>query len=153
MYKKLGYYPKPNNDKETFLEIALLIAISIVLFSTFYGNDGSPPPSPSISPETFYENPIHAWQTLDNKGGECVKVRYLVERDNTQLYMLNRDGKVVHKQPLQLSPHKDGRERIETYVWKLYRTEWTDKIPPGQYLIIVGTSYDRRGVNQEITIL
>ena len=152
MYKKLGYYPKQNKDRETFIEIGLMFEIAIVLFSTFYGGDKTQPNTEIHWKEGFYDNPIYAWQTQDNKGGECVKVRYLVERENTKLYMLNRDGKVVHKQHLQLSPFRDGRERIETYVWKLYRTEWTDKIPPGQYLIIVGTSYDRRGVSQEITI-
>ena len=47
-------------------------------------------------------------------------------------------------------------DRVETYVWKLYRTEWTDKISPGEYLIIVGTDYDKaasRNLNLKIDIL
>ena len=46
-------------------------------------------------------------------------------------------------------------KRIETYVWKLYRTEWTSKIPPGEYQIMVGTDYDKdptRNLNIEIDI-
>ena len=33
--------------------------------------------------------------------------------------MYNTQGKKVHQQQISLSPHKDGRDRVETYVWKL----------------------------------
>ena len=69
--------------------------------------------------------------------------------------MINNRGKRVHIQPISLSPHKDGRDRIEIYVWKLYRTEWTDRIPPGEYLIVAATDYDKstsRNLNVEIDI-
>ena len=69
--------------------------------------------------------------------------------------MVNSQGKRVHASPLSLDPYKN-KERIETYVWKLYRTEWSSKIPPGEYQIIVGTDYDKsptRNLNIEIDIL
>ena len=66
--------------------------------------------------------------------------------------MVDRDGVIGHKQPISLSPYGDGRERIETYVWKLYRTEWTDRIGAGEYAIIVGTDFDQRGTTIEIDI-
>ena len=69
--------------------------------------------------------------------------------------MINQKGKKVHMTPLSFDPKTDGRERIETNVWKLYRTEWTSKIAPGEYQIIVGTDYDKdptRNLNIEIDI-
>ena len=36
--------------------------------------------------------------------------------------------------------------------WKLYRTEWTDKISPGEFLIIVGTDHDRRPSKSNLSI-
>ena len=60
--------------------------------------------------------------------------------------MVDRYGVIVHKQPISLSPYGDGRERIETYVWKLYRTEWM------MMVMEVGTDYDKRGKSIEIDI-
>ena len=87
----------------------------------------------------------------EDKGGDVVKVRYLVDRMKTKLYMVDKYGVIVHKQPISLSPYGDGRERIETYVWKLYRTEWTDRIGVVN-MIIVGTDFDQRGTTIEIDI-
>ena len=69
---------------------------------------------------------------------------------------INSKGKMVHQQPISYDPFRDGRDRIETYVWKLYRTEWTSQIPPGEYMIIVGTDYDKsptRNYHIEVDIL
>ena len=102
--------------------------------------------------ESFDEFPLVAWAAYDSKGGPCVRVRYEVKRKNTRLYMLDEKGHMVHKTPLSFSPLPDGRERIETYVWKLHRTEWTPEIFPGTYTIVVGTDYDRRGLTEEVII-
>ena len=136
------------------LEIILISAIGITLGFVLFSKD-EPIKVNEPQLENFDEYPLTAWQTTDRKGGECVKVKYRVQKDNTRLYMYNSNGKKVHQQPISLSPHKDGRDRVETYVWKLYRTEWTDKIPPGEYLIIVGTDYDKsqsRNLTIEIDI-
>lgn len=101
--------------------------------------------------DEFYDFPLQVWQTTDLHGGDCIKIRYMVTRPNTRLFMINADGKRVHMQPISLSPRK-GEDRIETYVWKLYRTEWTDRIAPGEYLIIVGTNHDRRPSKSNLSI-
>ena len=138
---------------EEKLEYGLITAIVVVLGFVFFKEDDTPFVPKGLTHEEFLIYPVDAWQTTDKQGGECVKIKYLVGRDNTKLYMFDRNNKVVHSQPLTLSPHKDGRERIETYVWRLYRTEWTDRIAPGQYQIIVGTSFDKRGLGVEIEII
>ena len=99
----------------------------------------------------FYEFPLQAWQTTDLQGGDCMKIRYMVTKPNTRLIMINSEGVRVHMQPISLSP-RNGEDRIEVYVWKLYRTEWTDKISPGEYLVIVGTDHDRRPSKSNLSI-
>ena len=143
---------KLTND---ILEFILFGLIAVTLGCVFFNNDEPIKVQSEPSIQDFNEYPLQAWQTLDKKGGECVKVRYRVEKNKTRLYMINANGKKVLTQPISLSPHRDGRDRVETYVWKLYRTEWTDKIPPGEYLIIVGTDYDKsqsRNLTIEIDI-
>ena len=111
---------------------------------------------PKITPpsmEEFDEVPIVAWRAYDRKGGPCIKIRYKVQRDKTRLYMFAESGKLVHQTPLALDRFRDGRERIETYVWKLYRTEWTSDVDPGYYTIVVGTDHDKRGLGTEIEVL
>jgi hypothetical protein len=138
---------------EEKLEYGLITAIVVVLGFVFFKEDDLPIQVERPSHAEFLIYPVDAWQTTDKQGGECVKIRYLVENDKTKLYMVDRNNKVVHSQPISLNPNKDGRERIETYVWRLYRTEWTDRIAPGQYQIIVGTIYEKRGLGLEINIL
>ena len=111
---------------------------------------------PKVKPPSmleFDEHPIVAWTAYDRKGGPCVKVRYEVKRKETKLFMFSESGKLVHQTPISLSPHRDGRKRIETYTWKLYRTEWSSHIEPGFYTVVVGTKYDKRGIGTEIEVL
>ena len=131
---------------ELGLTAAIIVVVGVVLFQP---KDIQEDTKPTI--ESFYEFPLQAWMDTD-KGGDVVKVRYLVDRMKTKLYMVDKYGVIVHKQPISLSPYADGRERIETYVWKLYRTEWTDRIGAGEYAIIVGTDFDQRGTTIEIDI-
>ena len=138
---------------EQILEYGLITAIMVVLGFVFFKEDDTPFVPKELTHEEFLIHPLDAWQTTDKQGGMCVKIKYLVEKDKTKLYMIDRNNKVVHSQPISLNPNKDGRERIETYVWRLYRTEWTDRIAPGQYQIIVGTIYEKRGLGLEINIL
>lgn len=112
--------------------------------------------TPKVKPpsmEDFDEHPIVAWVAYDRVGGPCVKVRYKIQRDRTRLYMFARNGKLVHQTPLALDRFTDGRVRTETYIWKLYRTEWTSDISPGYYTIVVGTEHDKRGIGTEIEVL
>tara|TARA_R110002020_G_scaffold84271_3_gene208877 strand:+ start:485 stop:910 length:426 start_codon:yes stop_codon:yes gene_type:complete len=134
------------------LEYILITAIIVVMsFVFFYDKEDVVDIREEPTMEEFYAFPLQAWMDTDIKG-DIVKVRYLVDRENTKLYMFDKWGSIVHKQHISLSPHKDGRERVETYVWKLYRTEWTDRIGAGQYQIVVGTTYDKHGDSVEITI-
>ena len=138
------------SNLENKLELGLTAAIIVVVgFVLFQPKDIQEDTKPTM--ESFYEYPLQAWMDTD-KGGDVVKVRYLVDRMKTKLYMVDKYGVIVHKQPISLSPYGDGRERIETYVWKLYRTEWTDRIGAGEYAIIVGTDFDQRGTTIEIDI-
>ena len=134
------------NKIELGLITAIIVVVGFILFSPDVDNNTSEPVM-----ENFYDYPLQAWIDKD-KGGDVVKVRYLVDRMKTKLYMIDKYGVIVHKQPISLSPYGDGRERIETYVWKLYRTEWTDRIGAGEYGIVVGTDYDHRGKSIEIDI-
>ena len=141
----------------TLIELLLISAICFILgFIIFFR--GSDEPQSLVSEPTmedFNFFPLQAWQTTDKDGGDAIKIKYKVEEENTRLYMINTKGKVVHKQPISLDPFRDGRERIETYVWKLYRTEWTAQIAPGEYQIIVGTDYDKsttRNYHMEIDV-
>ena len=139
---------------DTFKEIALIVGIIILSAYVIFSPDKNE--IPKVKPPSmvdFEEHPIVAWLAYDSKGGPCVRVRYDVKRDKTKLYMFSENGKLVHQTPLSLSPFKDGRNRTETYVWKLYRTEWSSQIEPGYYTIVVGTEYDKRGIGTEIEVL
>ena len=46
--------------------------------------------------------------------------------------------RLVHEQSIIRDPWPDGRHRDFTYVWKLYKTERSQYIPPGEYKIVVG---------------
>ena len=134
------------NKIEFGLITAIIVVVGFILLQPDITYEDEKP-----TMESFYDFPLQAWLDED-KGGDVVKVRYLVDRMKTKLYMVDKYGVIVHKQPISLSPYADGRERIETYVWKLYRTEWTDRIGAGEYAIIVGTDYDKRGKSIEIDI-
>ena len=111
------------NKDFTAIELLLISAICFILgFVIFFQGDTEPQlmgiTEPSMTDFDFF--PLQAWQTTDVKGGDAVKIRYKVESENTRLYMINSKGNMVHKQPISFDPFDDGRERIETYVWKLY---------------------------------
>ena len=139
------------SNLENKIELGLITAIIVVVGFILLQPDGVETKIEKPTMETFYDFPLQAWFDID-KGGDVVKVRYLVDRPKTKLYMIDRYGIIVHKQPIALSPYDNGRDRIETYVWKLYRSEWSDRIGAGEYAIVVGTQYDHRGKSLEIDI-
>ena len=151
-----GYSSEPKQN-DSIIELILIGGILFCLgFVLFWQPNEEEHVDLEPSIEEFYRYPLQAWQTTDLQGGDCIKVKYKVQKENTRLYMYNSQGKIVHMSPISLDPFKDGRERIETYVWKLYRTEWTSQTGPGEYQIVVGTDYDRkpfRNLNIEIDIL
>ena len=62
-------------------------------------------------------------------------------------------GKLVHEQSLIRNPKKDGTPRDLTYVWKLYKSERSDYIPPGTYEIIIGGMYKPTSNTGKITTI
>ena len=140
-------------DKNIWKETGLICAIGLVLFITLsdVGIIESKSVSNIPSEEAFYQYPLVAWQS-ENEDGDIVKIKYLVEEDNTKVRVYDSQGKKVHEQPFDLDRHKDGRDRIMTYNWKLYRTEWSKNIVPGIYTIIVGTVYQESGRSIEIEV-
>ena len=141
------------NDKNIWKETGLICAIGLVLFFIIsdIGNTEASSVSNIPSDELFYEYPLVAWQT-ENKDGDIVKIKYLVEEENTKVRVYDSQGKKVHEQPFDLDRHRDGRERIMTYNWKLYKTEWSQNIVPGIYTITVGTVYQETGRSIEIEV-
>ena len=141
------------NDKNIWKETGLICAIGLVLFFIIsdIGNTEASSVSNIPSDELFYEYPLVAWQT-ENKDGDIVKIKYLVEEENTKVRVYDSQGKKVHEQPFDLDRHRDGRERIMTYNWKLYKTEWSQNIVPGTYTITVGTVYQETGRTIEIEV-
>ena len=140
-------------DKNIWKETGLICAIGLVLFITLsdVGIIESKSVSNIPSEEAFYQYPLVAWQS-ENEDGDIVKIKYLVEEDNTKVRVYDSQGKKVHEQPFDLDRHKDGRDRIMTYNWKLYRTEWSKNIVPGTYTIIVGTVYQETGRSIDIVV-
>ena len=140
-------------DKNIWKETGLICAIGLVLFITLsdVGIIESKSVSNIPSEEAFYQYPLVAWQA-ENKDGDIVKIKYLVEEENTKVRVYDSQGKKVHEQPFDLDRHRDGRERIMTYNWKLYKTEWSHNIVPGTYTIIVGTVYQETGRTIEIEV-
>ena len=140
-------------DKNIWKETGLICAIGLVLFFTIsdIGNTESKSVSNIPSEEAFYQYPLVAWQS-ENEDGDIVKIKYLVEEDNTKVRVYDSQGKKVHEQPFDLDRHKDGRDRIMTYNWKLYRTEWSKNIVPGTYTIKVGTVYQETGRSIDIVV-
>ena len=136
---------------DDILELVLGGLIIVTLGFVFFSSDEPTKVQKEPNINSFYDFPLQAWQTTDLKGGDCIKIRYMVTKPNTRLIMINSEGVRVHMQPISLSP-RNGEDRIEVYVWKLYRTEWTDKISPGEYLIIVGTDHDRRPSKSNLSI-
>ena len=136
---------------DDILELVLGGLIIVTLGFVFFRSDEPIKVQKEPTIDDFYEFPLQAWQTTDLQGGDCIKIRYMVTKPNTRLIMINSEGVRVHMQPISLSP-RNGEDRIEVYVWKLYRTEWTDKISPGEYLVIVGTDHDRRPSKSNLSI-
>ena len=138
------------------LEYGLIVSIVIVLMFIF--KEDKPEeityPQPDISEQQFDSHPLIAWPAVDKKGNVC-KIKYRVDNLDTKLWIYDFDtGRLVHEQPYTRDPSRqDGSYRDFTYTWKLYKTEWTNKIPPGTYQIIIGNNYEPHSPSGKITTL
>ena len=89
----------------------------------------------------------------DKSIGDVVKIKYRVFDHNSRIWVYDEYGYVVHKQPYDRDPSDDGTPRDFTYSWRLYKSEWSDEIEPGDYTITMGFGDSGTGSNQRrITI-
>ena len=119
------------------IEYIVACLIVITLSYVFYPKT----PIREIEPETnnyFDEYPIEYWESTDD-GGDIVWVRFRVLQDNTKLWVRDMAGRIVHETPMEFDPYDDGGDRVHKHRWKLYYTEWSQDILPGDYEIVVGS--------------
>ena len=129
---------KIENILEVIVGTLLVIIIAVLLMPKEEVTN-----KPVIIEDTFNQYPLIAWKDYDKKG-DIVKIRYRVSNRDTFIEVLDDKGRVVHKQPFQRSPWKDGTPRDFTYNWMLYYTQdYGDEIPPGEYEIRVCHKYSR----------
>ena len=129
---------KIENILEVIVGTLLVIIIAVLLMPKEEVTN-----KPVIIEDTFNQYPLIAWKDYDKKG-DIVKIRYRVSNRDTFIEVLDDKGRVVHKQPFQRSPWKDGTPRDFTYNWMLYYTQdYGDEIPPGEYEIRVCHIYSR----------
>ena len=88
-----------------------------------------------------------AWKTIhkkwDGTQADIVKIKYRVTRENTKLWVYDtKTNNLVHEQSIVRHPWSDGKHRDFIWVCKLYKTERTRYIPPGEYEIVVGGLYE-----------
>ena len=129
-------------DKTT-LEWILIASISVVLVFTFV-DFGDEPTKEEVIMESFdYEDfPLVAWfdteEKWDGSMQHVVKIKYRVFNHNSRIWIYDINGSVVHKQPYDRDPKDDGTPRDFTYSWRLYKSEWSDAIQSGDYIITMG---------------
>ena len=141
-------------DKTT-LEWILIASIGVVLVFTFVDFGAELTKEEVIIDETAYEEfPLMAWFSTEEKwdGSEqpIVKIKYRVFSHDSRVWVYDEYGTVVHKQPYDRDPNDDGSPRDFTYSWRLYESEWSDEIEPGDYMIKMGFADPRTGDNQRI---
>ena len=133
------------------IEYIVACLIVITLSYVFYPKT----PIREIEPETnnyFDEYPIEYWESTDD-GGDIVWVRFRVLQDNTKLWVRDMAGRIVHETPMEFDPYDDGRDRVHKHRWKLYYTEWSQNILPGDYEIVVGSHLQNsQNLYMEVTI-
>ena len=72
------------------------------------------------------------------KPGDKVEEEIVIDEDTYD----TKTNNLVHEQSIVRHPGSDGKPRDFTWVWKLYKTERTRYIPPGEYEIVVGGLYE-----------
>jgi len=126
------------------IERIIIVIIFFCLSATFLiDSKEEVKPEVVINEDSFNIFPLMAWksthETWNGKEGDIVKIKYRVTRNNTKLWIYDIEtNELVHEQSLIRDPWPDGRHRDFTYVWKLYKTERSQYIPPGEYQIRIG---------------
>ena len=131
-----------------FLERVFIVLIFIVLSLAYLTKPEEVVKEEfTINEDSFNIFPLMAWKSThekwDGKEGDIVKIKYRVTRSNTKLWIYDtKTTELVHEQSIIRDPWPDGRHRDFTYVWKLYKTERSQYIPPGEYEIKIGGLYE-----------
>ena len=140
------------------LDKILIGLIAITLLYIFYPKDDGEIKKEVIIDEMAYEDfPLIAWFDTEEKWDgsiqPVVKIKYRVFDHNSRIWIYDINGSVVHKQPYDRDPKDDGTPRDFTYSWRLYKSEWSDAIQSGDYIITMGFGNPGSGDNQRrITI-
>ena len=136
---------------------AALIASTVIILSIAVMNwdDGAAVGEPPVDAVEYEDFPLMAWMDTEDKwdGSEqyVVKIKYRVFDADSRIWVYDEYGTAVHKQPYDRDPKDDGTPRDFTYSWRLYKSEWSEAISPGTYLIRVKNNYSS-GLGIEITI-
>tara|TARA_Y100001937_G_C6911580_1_gene237724 strand:+ start:114 stop:554 length:441 start_codon:yes stop_codon:yes gene_type:complete len=129
---------------DTIKEYLIILGL---IFSLAYIFWPIPELEETIPAVSIDEEPIQVWkethQKLNGDMGDILKIKYKVEKDKTKLWIMDSNtGRIVHEQPFSISPYPNNynkRNRVYTYIWKLYDGEHGNKyVPPGDYEICVG---------------
>ena len=135
------------------LEYLLMLLILVTIFWTFREREPVVKQSLEITPEEFEEYPLYVWKDFDERGNVC-KIKNRVSDKNTKIWVLDvKTNEVIHQQPFDRDPNKDGDYRDFTYTWRLYKTERTIDVPPGTYEIIVGGLYKPFSSDGKLSVL
>tara|TARA_B100000941_G_C28385726_1_gene489876 strand:+ start:329 stop:781 length:453 start_codon:yes stop_codon:yes gene_type:complete len=144
-------------DLEKKIEYIIIFSIVILLSLTFWPDKNTDTSVKiEINEDDFNNHPLIAWKDThkkwDGKKGDIVKIRYRVTKPETKLWVYDDvTRELVHEQTLIRDPWPDGRHRDFTYVWKLYKTERTQYIPSGDYIIVIGNLYEPVSLLGKIT--
>jgi len=142
---------------KTILEWILIASIGAILVFTFVDFGDESTKKEVIIDDSGYEDfPLMAWFDTEEKWDgtmqPIVKIKYRVFDHNSRIWVYNANGYVVHKQPYDRDPKDDGTPRDFTYSWRLYKSEWSDKIEPGDYTIKMGYDTKNTGGIMQIVI-
>ena len=139
------------------VEKIIIFLIFLVLSITYFtiGNEDVKP-EVVIDMSDYEDFPLMAWFDTEEKWDgsiqPIVKIKYRVFDHNSRIWVYNANGYVVHKQPYDRDPKDDGTPRDFTYSWRLYKSEWSDKIEPGDYTIKMGYDTKNTGGIMQIVI-
>ena len=126
------------------IEIVISSLIALILLYIFIPKDKIQIEKEEITSEI---PSIEAWKDThekwDGTDGDVLKIKYIVETQNTKLWVRDMAGRIIHETPFTIDPYpKEYNKpiRVNNYLWRLYDGEHGNKyVPPGHYQIIVGT--------------
>jgi hypothetical protein len=139
----------PNYILENILIGLIVISLFYVLY---YTGDNENKQEVVIDGDSYEDFPLIAWfdteEKWDKSIAEVVKIKYRVFEHNSRIWVYDENNTVVHMQPYDRDPKDDGSPRDFIYSWRLYKSEFSDEIEPGNYTITVGYVDEHTGSNQ-----